>query len=76
MAQATKLVDELGRGFAGFVSVMPTTSSTTAALVAAGAVRVPLGPRLFVRPLAMRRIDPAAESHQRFALGVGDLELF
>jgi hypothetical protein len=76
VAQATRLVDELGRGFAGFVSAMPTTSLTTAALAAAGAVRVPLGPRLFVRPLAMRRVDPVPETHRRFALGVGDLELF
>jgi len=76
VAHATKLVDELGRGFAGFVSAMPTTSSTRTALAAAGAVRVPLGPRLFVRPLAMRRIDPVPETHQRFALDVGDLELF
>lgn len=75
-AQATKLVDELGRGFAGFVSVMPTTSSTTAALVGCGAVWMPLGPRLFVRPLALRRLHPLPDTVQRFALGVGDLELF
>ena len=76
VAQATKLVDELGRGFAGFVSVMTTTSSTTAALVASGAVRLPLGPRLFVRPLALRRFHPLPDTVRRFALGVGDLELF
>lgn len=76
VAQAAKLIDELGRGFVGFVSVMPTTSSTMTALAAAGAVRVPLGPRLFVRPLAMRRIDPVPVTHRCFALGVGDLELF
>jgi hypothetical protein len=76
VAQATKLVDELGRGFAGFVSVMTTSSTTAAALLAAGGVRLPLGPRLFVRPLAMRRVDPMPETHERFALGIGDLELF
>jgi hypothetical protein len=76
VAQATKLVDELGRGFAGFVSVMTTTSSTTAALVASGAVRLPLGPRLFVRPLALRRFHPLPDTVRSFALGVGDLELF
>jgi hypothetical protein len=76
VAQATKLVDELGRGFAGFLSAMPTTSSTRAALAGAGAVWAPLGPRLFVRPLAMRRLDPLPDAVRRFALGVGDLELF
>ena len=76
VVQATSLIHDLGRGFAGFLSAMPTTTSTTAALAAAGAVRVPLGPRLFVRPLTMRRIDPVPETHRRFALGVGDLELF
>jgi hypothetical protein len=76
VAHAAKLVDELGRGFAGFVSVMPTTSSTTAALVGCGAVWMPLGPRLFVRPIALRRLHPLPDTVQRFALGVGDLELF
>jgi hypothetical protein len=76
VAQAARLVDELARGFAGVLSVMPTTTATMAALLASGAVWTPLGPRLFVRPLALRRLHPLPDSVRRFAMGVGDLELF
>ncbi len=76
-AQAIRLIDELSRGFVGFVSMMPSVSTTTTTMLRlAAAVHVPLGPRLFVRPLAMRRLDPMPDRHQRFALGVGDLEIF
>ena len=75
---AAVLIRELVNHGGAFVisAVAPLWSTTAAALVGAGFVWTPLGPRLFVRPLAMRRIDPLPTSTSDWALGIGDLEIF
>jgi hypothetical protein len=73
---AARLIDELAKGYLGVLSVMPQTTSTTAALVAAGCAWTPLGPQLFARPLSLRRVWPMPTAVADFAFGIGDLELF
>jgi GNAT superfamily N-acetyltransferase len=69
--------DVVRHGGAFLVSAMASApSSTVAALLRHGFVWTPLGPRLFTRPLAMRRIDPLPSATADWGLEIGDLELF
>ncbi len=75
---AAKLVGDIVKhGGAFLVSIAaPLMTTTMAALLRAGFVWTPLGPRLFTRSLAMRRLDQLPTSTKDWALGIGDLELF
>ena len=75
---AAALVGEIVKhGGAYVVSIAaPLMTTTMAALVRVGFVWMPVGPRLFTRPLAMRRLDRLPTSTLDWALGIGDLELF
>jgi hypothetical protein len=74
---ARDVVNALGAQHLGVVSVMaPLPSSTAAAMLTAGCVWEPLGPRLFVRRLAPRRLHSLPMALGDFAFGIGDLEIF
>lgn len=75
---ASRLVRDLVKHGGAFavVAAAPLLSTTAAALMRAGFVWTPLGPRLFARHLAMRRIQRLPVSTSDWSLGVGDLELF
>jgi len=57
-------------------AVAPAPSSTALALLAAGFIWAPVGPRLFVRGVDLRRLDRVPDQRADWGLGTGDLELF